>query len=82
MRNFLSFAILQAVAYFILVANIRALAHLNYPMAAITEVVYLAVQWTVIRRIVVADGWAAKLGYIAGGTAGSLLSMWVTRAWG
>jgi hypothetical protein len=82
MRDFASFAALQALAYFILVANIRALAHLNYPMAAITEASYLLIQWTVLRRVVGATGWRAKSGYIVGGTLGSLLSMWLTRAWG
>lgn len=81
MRDFLSFAAFQAVAYFILVANIRAVAHLNYPMAVVTESSYLLFQWVIIRRVVVADSWQAMAGFITGGTVGSLFSMWVTRGW-
>lgn len=82
MRNFLSFAALQALAYFILVANIRAIAHLNYPFAVLTESTYLLVQWTVVRRMVKVEGASAMFGYIVGGTIGSLLSMYLTRTWG
>ena len=82
MRNFLSFAALQALAYFVLVANIRAIAHLNYMAAVITESGYLLIQWTVVRRMVKVEGNAAMIGYIVGGTIGSLFSMWLTRGWG
>ena len=82
MRDFLSFAALQALAYFILVANIRAIAYLNYPFAVLTESTYLLVQWTVVRRMVKVEGTSAMFGYIVGGTIGSLLSMWLTRNWG
>lgn len=82
MSVFWTFAGLQALAYFVLVANIRAIAHLNYPAAVLTESSYLFIQWTVVRRVVVAESPLAMAGYIVGGTAGSLLSMWLTRGWG
>ena len=82
MRNFVSFGALQALAYFVLVANIRAIAHLNYPFAVVTESSYLLIQWTVIRRMVAVESTSAMCGYIVGGTIGSLFSMWLTRAWG
>ena len=81
MRTFLTFAGLQAVAYVVLVSNLRAISSLNYPVAAGTEALYLLIQWTVLRRIVAAEGIAAKLGYITGGTLGTLLAMWLTRGW-
>lgn len=82
MKTFFRFAVLQSTAYLILVANIRAIAHLDYGVAAMTESLYLLVQWTVLRRILSTESHAARAGYIVGGTCGTLLAMWLTRMWG
>ena len=80
--EFITFFALQGLAYFVLVANIRALAHLNYPAAAVSESVYLVLQWTVLRKIVTSTSPIAQAGYVIGGVLGSMFSMYLTRAWG
>lgn len=81
MSEFLSFAFLQFISYFILVGNIRAVAKLHYGFAALTEVAHLGMLWFILKRIVESDSWFAFAGYVVGGTCGTLLSMYLTRRW-
>ena len=81
MRTFLSFAALQFLAFMLLVTNLRAVSELNYLMAGLTEPAYLFLQWTVLKRIIPAEGWDAKLGFMTGGTMATLVAMWLTRGW-
>jgi hypothetical protein len=73
--------LLQTVAFTILVTNLRAISHLQYTIAALTEIAFLSIQWTLIRKIVSADSWPEQAGYMFGGACGTLLSMWMTRMW-
>jgi hypothetical protein len=81
MVDFLSFLALQYVSYFVLVGNIRAVAKLHYGMATVTEAAHLLILWFVIRRVVESDSAGALMGYIVGGTLGTLTSMYLTRKW-
>ena len=81
MRLFLSFAAVQFVAFMLLVTNIRAISELQYVTAALTEVAYLTIQWTVLKRVVSTDAWQARLGYVVGGTTATITSMWLTKGW-
>lgn len=81
MRLFLTFAGTQFVAFMLLVTNLRAIDELQYGAAAVTELAYLTVQWTILKRIVDTDEWQARLGYVLGGTTATLTSMWLTKGW-
>ena len=65
----------------VLVTNLRGVSELNYLMAGLTEPVYLFLQWTVLKRVVDASGWPARLGYMTGGTLATLTAMYLTRGW-
>lgn len=73
---------LQGTNFLLIVVNMRAAAHLQYTMAALTDFLICLLSWTLLKKITEAQGWSAKLGYAFGGTCGSLLAMWLTRVWG
>lgn len=81
MRKFLLFFLIQFLAFILLVTNLRAIDELRYVPAALTEVSYLFLQWTILKRIQEETAWSARLGYMLGGTLATLLSMWLTRGW-
>lgn len=83
MRTFLTFFILQVINFILLVTNIRALAHLQYTMAVLTDGLICFMSWTVFKAMQRdVNSWAAKVGFISGGMVGSLLGMYITRRWG
>lgn len=81
-RDFATFFVLQGFQYLIVVVNTRAFTHLQYGMTAATDFVFCWLSWTLWKKISEAEGWAAKSGYMLGGTCGSLLGMYLTRVWG
>ena len=81
-KPFVTFFVVQAVAYLVLVTNLRAISGLQYEFAMGTEMLYLFMQWHILRRVVGATRKREQAGYILGGAAGTLLSMWLTRSWG
>lgn len=80
-KAFASFAVVQFIAFLVLVTNLRAVSTLQYWQAAVTEMLYLGIQWTVLKRIASSESRWAQAGYMVGGAAGTLASMWLTRAW-
>ena len=81
--SFFSILPMQTTAFLILVFNLRAISALQFTEAVISEMVYLAVQWKVLRKVAnTEETWAARAGYMCGGALGTFVSMWLTRAWG
>jgi len=73
---------MQCVAYLVLVTNLRAISALQYVPALGTEMLYLVIQWTMLKKVVGATSKWEQAGYVLGGASGTLLSMWLTRSWG
>lgn len=72
---------LQALAYLVLVLNIRAIAKLKYVTVAVTEVVYALANFVLIHRIVESHTLPEALAYAGGCTVGTLGAMWLTKHW-
>ena len=80
--SFATFFVMQAVAYLVLVTNLRAIGALQYTQAVSTEMLYLIIQWTMLKKVVGSTSRWEQAGYILGGAVGTLASMWLTRSWG
>lgn len=80
--QFLFFAAAEAISFFVIVANTRALAQGSYAWTAVTDTLFSA-QSFVLAKLMIDDknarSWAAGLGMTVGGTCGSLLSIYVTK---
>lgn len=81
-KVFLTFAFLQALSFVVQVVNIRALAHLKYKWAVLTDGLICLLGWTILRYMIKNDSIPALAGYLTGGMIGSFLGMWISRAWG
>lgn len=82
LRDFLTFFVMQGAQFLVIVVNNRAMNHLQYTATAASDALFCFMSWTIWKKIAEAEGGWAKAGYVAGGTAGSLLGMWLTRIWG
>lgn len=82
MRPFLFFAFLQATNFLLITINYRAVAHVQYVWAALTDGAICLLSWTLLKKIASADGWPSRIGYACGGMGGSILGIWLTRVWG
>lgn len=81
LKQFSLFFSTQFLSYFLFVANGRAYTQGNYTWTAVTDALYAAQSFFVIRRLVKEDAnnaWSFA-GFVAGGVAGSLISIAVTR---
>jgi len=81
-RPFVNFAALQTAYFVACVVNIRALAHLQYGWAVLTDGLICLMTWTIVKKIGEANNLASRIGYVVGGMIGSLLGMWITSIWG
>lgn len=80
LKQFSLFAGTQCVSYFLFVANGRAYTQGHYGWTAITDGLYAAQSFFLLRRLVkdeANNAWSFA-GYVFGGVAGSLLSIYVT----
>jgi hypothetical protein len=80
--NFWFFFLIQVVDFVIVVINFRAVTHLHYTVAVITDGIICALGWTFLKKLKEEDGKEARAGFILGGMVGSLLGMYLTRVWG
>lgn len=71
----------QAVAYLVLVINMRAVAKGKYLPAGISEVGYALLNYVLLHRIIESHSWTDALVYAAGCVVGTQSAMWVTRHW-
>lgn len=79
--QFFLFASTQMLSYFLFVANGRAYMQGNYTWTAVTDALYAAQSFFLIRRMVKEEAnnaWSFA-GYVVGGVCGSLLSIFVTK---
>lgn len=81
MMKLLTLGSLQAIAYLVLVVNIRAVAKSKYLPAAVSEMVYALMNFMLIHRIVDAHTWPEALAYAIGCTVGTQCAMFVTKHW-
>lgn len=72
---------LQALAYLVLVVNMRAVTHGKYLAVAATEVIYALMNFMLIHRIVESHTWTEACVYATGCTVGTLVAMWLTKHW-
>lgn len=80
LKQFSLFASTQALSYFLFVANGRAYTQGHYAWTAVTDGLYAAQSFFLLRRLVKEDAnnaWSFA-GYVFGGVAGSLISIYVT----
>ncbi len=83
MKEFFLFFVLQSVLYLNLTIDYRAVAHQQYALAAVTNIIAPILSWVMVKRIGTAKN--ETLGMVAVATAGALstvLGMYLTRAWG
>lgn len=72
---------IQLVQYCIVSISFISLSRENYLMTAITDTVYGFNAFFVIKRIVKSDDKVGldAIGFVLGGTIGSLLAIWITK---
>lgn len=78
MTTFAYFFAVQFVAYGLLCWSYRAIAQANYWHIAMADTMYAALAFTIIKDVAKAESRAAMAGYVMGGLAGSLFSVWLT----
>jgi hypothetical protein len=81
-KTFVTFGAMQGLNFLLIVVNVRASSHLQYAMTAATDFAICLLSWSLFKKTMDAEGWAAKLGYATGGACGSLIAMWLTKTWG
>ena len=80
--QFTFFFIAEMVCFFIIVANMRAVALANYLGAAATDLLFGLQAWGMMKLTVEnkeARTFAGGLGTTLGGVCGTLLSIWATK---
>lgn len=81
--EFLKFFFLQFLVYGVFCWNSRAIATGRLGHLFVSDLIYAFMAFTLVKMIVEARTWQAKLGYTLGGAFGSVLSVWVTKQlWG
>ena len=80
--QFLFFYMAELVCFFVIVANMRAVALANYIGAATTDLLFGMQAWVMMKLTVEnekARTFAGGLGTTLGGVCGTLLSIWFTK---
>lgn len=74
--------VLECISFFIICANMRAVAQGSYLWTALTDTLFSAQAFAVGKLMIDepnARSWAAGFGCTIGGTCGSLISIYVTK---
>jgi hypothetical protein len=82
--QFSFFFVAEMLCFFIIVANMRAVALANYLGAAATDLVFGLQAWGMMKLTVEheeARTFAGGIGTTLGGVCGTLLSIWATKHW-
>ena len=80
--QFVFFFIAELICFFVIVANMRAVALANYLGAAATDLLFGLQAWGMMKLTVEhqeARTFAGGLGTTLGGVCGTLLSIWTTK---
>jgi hypothetical protein len=73
----------QCVSYGLICWNYRAVAKGMIPQVVVSDLLFAALQFKVLKRVAAAESNLAWAGYVLGGAAGSALSVYLTKlAWG
>jgi hypothetical protein len=67
--------VLQFCMYFIVTLNIRAVAHLDYVMVFITDVLIATIGFTTIKEVIKAETRTEQICYVLGGAAGAQVAL-------
>lgn len=83
LKLFFMFFFLQAMSYGLICWNYRAVAKGWVGHVVVSDLMFAALNFTLIKKVAEAKGWVAMAGYIAGGAVGSAVSVLFTKAlWG
>lgn len=81
-REFFVLVGLQSISYLNITVDMRAIAHQQYAIAAITSGVAPLIAWFMIKRVVETRyPVVGKFAVVVGGILSTLLGMWLTRGW-
>lgn len=78
LREFALFFALQSLAYAAMCWNFRAIAQARYGHIFVSDRLCATLGFTLVKRVADAKGKVAMAGYVLGGAAGSLFSVWLT----
>jgi hypothetical protein len=78
-KEFFKFFLVQCLAYALITWNWRSIAHTAYLHIFVSDLLYAAVNFKIIKHVADAKSNAALAGYILGGACGSLAATWLTR---
>jgi len=82
--QFAFFFVAELICFFVITANMRAVALANYMGAAATDLLFGFQAWGMMKLTVEheeARTFAGGVGTTLGGVCGTLLSIWVTKHW-
>lgn len=79
-RRCTSLAFLQCLNYGLIAMSIRYLAAGSYLGLGVTDGLIAFYGFTIIQRVAQADTLVERIAYALGGTARSLLGLWLTRS--
>ncbi len=80
LKTFCTYAAVQALAYTILVYNLRVIADQKLIAALVSDALYATLNFVLLQKIFKENsGVAAWAGYTAGSVIGTALGMWVGR---
>lgn len=79
MKTTLRLFALNMLQYFIIAANMRAIAMAWYPLAFVTDMLCGVVAFTLTKRIVEARTWRDRLAFAAGGAIGAQFAIFLTK---
>jgi len=77
-REFLYFFCVQFLSYGFLCWNYRAVAQARMAHIVASDICCAVVSFSLIRHVAAAKSRWAAIGYVAGGVAGSVFSVWLT----
>jgi hypothetical protein len=81
-KEFAVFFGLQFLSYLNVTLDMRAVAHQQYVVAAMTNAVAPLIAWVMVERIANAKrGWVGKVAVVLGGVTSTWFGMWLTRQW-
>ena len=79
MKSTVKLFVLNFVSFFIIVANTRAYTQGNYIYTAVTDLIFCALNFTIVKSVAESKTIADRVGYALGGTIGALVAIYVTK---
>jgi hypothetical protein len=79
LRDFALFFGAQCLAYGVITWNWRMIAQARYPSIFTSDLLYAAINFSLIQKVAKAESKAAWCGYVLGGAVGSVCAAWITK---